>query len=79
MTPIGVRYEDAYARAFPFNRIIEDMIQPAMVHQTARLMHEAVENNVRLNIIINNRAAGNAPLLAQRIIREFLRQKSHGI
>ncbi len=76
MTPIGVRYEDAYARAFPFDRIVENMIQPAMVHQTARLMCEAVENNVGINIIINNRAAGNAPLLAQKIIREFARQKA---
>ncbi|MDR3557587.1 MAG: DUF72 domain-containing protein [Syntrophobacteraceae bacterium] len=76
MTPIGVRYEDAYARAFPFDRIVEEMMQPAMVEQTARLMREAVESNVRINIILNNRAAGNAPLLAQRIIREFVRQSS---
>ena len=75
MTPAGVRYEDAYARAHPFNRIVEDLLQPEMVQQTAQLIREAVENKVRLNVIINNRAAGNAPLLAQMIIREFLRQK----
>ncbi|MGC8491509.1 MAG: DUF72 domain-containing protein [Syntrophobacteraceae bacterium] len=75
MTPLGVRYEDAYARAFPFDRIVEEMVQPEMVHQTARLMCEAIEQDVGLNIIINNRAAGNAPLLAQRIIAEFVRQK----
>lgn len=75
MTPMGVRYEDAYARAFPFDRIVEEMIQPEMVQQTARLMCEAIAENVGLNVIINNRAAGNAPLLAQRIIKEFLRQK----
>lgn len=76
MTPIEVRYEDAYARAFPFDRIVEDMMAPAMVNQTARLMCEAVENNVGITIIINNRAAGNAPLLAQMIVREFVRQKA---
>ncbi|MDR3567945.1 MAG: DUF72 domain-containing protein [Syntrophobacteraceae bacterium] len=77
MTPAGVRYEDAYARAFPFDRIVEDRTRPAMVEQTAKLMCEAVEKNVRLNVIINNRAAGNAPLLAQMIIGEFARQKDH--
>jgi hypothetical protein len=75
MTPLGVRYEDAYGRAFPFDRIIEEMMQPAMVDHTVRLMCEAVEKNVHLNILINNRAAGNAPLLAQMIIREFVRSK----
>jgi hypothetical protein len=72
MTPIGTRYEDAYAKAFPFDRLIEEMIQPGMIPQTAGLMWEALSNNVELNIIINNRAAGNAPLLAQRIIGEFV-------
>lgn len=72
MTPIGIRYEDAYARAFPFDRLIEEMIQPGMIPQTAQLMWEALSNDVELNLIINNRAAGNAPLLAQRIIGEFV-------
>ena len=35
-------------------------------------MWEALSNDVELNLIINNRAAGNAPLLAQRIIGEFV-------
>lgn len=72
MTPTGTRYEDAYARAFPFDRLIEEMIQPGMIPQTARLMREAIRDDVEINIIINNRAGGNAPLLAQRIVREFL-------
>ncbi len=78
MTPLGVRYEDAYAKAFPFDRLIEEMIQPAMISQTAALMWEAVREGIEINLIINNRAAGNAPLLARRIVREFaqMRDKS---
>ncbi len=72
MTPIGMRYEDAYARAFPFDRLIEEMIQPGMIAQTAQLMWEALKDEVDINIIINNRAAGNAPSLAQRIVSEFV-------
>ncbi|MGC9194459.1 MAG: DUF72 domain-containing protein [Syntrophobacteraceae bacterium] len=75
MTPLNVRYEQAYARAFPFDRIVEEMLQPEMVKQTAMLMHEALKKNVRINVIINNRAGGNAPLLAQKIIGEFIEQK----
>jgi hypothetical protein len=72
MTPIGIRYEDAYAKAFPFDRLIEEMIQPGMIAQTAQLMWEAVRGEVEINIIINNRAAGNVPRLAQRIVSEFV-------
>ena len=72
MTPIGTRYEDAYAKAFPFNRLMEEMIQPGMIPQTVSLMWEALRNDVEINLIINNRAAGNAPLLAQRIVRKFV-------
>ena len=72
MTPIGVRYEDAYARAFPFDRLIEEMIHPRMVPQTIQLMLKAIEADIEINIIINNRSAGNAPLLAARIVREFV-------
>jgi glutamyl-tRNA reductase len=43
-----------------------------MIAQTAQLMWEALRSEVEINIIINNRAAGNAPRLAQRIVREFV-------
>ena len=81
MTPIGIRYEDAYAKAFPFDRLIEEMIQPGMIPQTARLMWEALRADVELNIIINNRAAGNAPLLARKNYRGICRngEKKKGI
>jgi hypothetical protein len=72
MTPIGVRYEDAYAMAFPFDRLIEEMIHPGMIPHTVQLMREAIEGDIDINIIINNRSAGNAPLLARRIVAEFL-------
>jgi hypothetical protein len=72
MTPIGIRYEDAYAKAFPFDRPIEEMIQPGMIAQTAQLMWEAIRGEVEINVIINNRAGGNAPRLAQRIVSEFV-------
>lgn len=71
MTPLGIRYEDAYAKAFPFDRLIEDMVQPAMIPQTAELMWAGIGQGVEVNVIINNRAGGNAPRIAQQLAGRF--------
>jgi hypothetical protein len=73
MTPIGVRYEDAYAKAHPFDELVEGMLQPEMVRETADIMRTAIADSVETNIIINNRAGGNAPIIAQKIAEEFLK------
>jgi uncharacterized protein YecE (DUF72 family) len=72
MTPRGVRYEDAYARAHPFNKLVSGMESPGMVEDTTRIITAAIDAGTRITVIINNRAAGNAPLLAQEIARTFL-------
>jgi uncharacterized protein YecE (DUF72 family) len=72
MTPRGVRYEDAYARAHPFNRPVDGMMDASMVEQTVQLMHTAIRERVQINIIVNNRAGGNAPVMAQQIARRLL-------
>jgi hypothetical protein len=76
MTPLGTRYEEAYAHAFPFNHVVEGMLQPRMIDETAELMSEGIKQNVRMNIIINNRAGGNAPRIAQLIAERFLSELS---
>ena len=72
MTPRGARYEEAYAQAHPFNTLVPSMLQPSMVEETAELMWEGIDNHIRINIIVNNRAGGNAPLVAQQIGLRFL-------
>lgn len=71
MTPRNMRYEEAFIRAFPFDRLIEGMMTPAMVEDTVDLMTAAVKQGVHANVIINNRAAGNAPLVAQKVAEKF--------
>jgi len=71
MTPIGMRYEDAYAKAHPFDKLVEGMLQPEMVREAADLMRRAVEDSVETTILINNRAGGNAPAIAQKVARQF--------
>jgi len=72
MTPRNVRYEDAYAAAHPFDRLVPGMLDPAMVAGAADLMHEAAGRGERINVIVNNRAGGNSPLIARALARAFL-------
>lgn len=78
MTPIGMRYEAAYAKAHPFNKLLQDMLQPSMITDTAELMVKGLEQNVGVNVLINNRAGGNAPQIAQLVSREFLTRERQG-
>jgi uncharacterized protein YecE (DUF72 family) len=72
MTPIGMRYEEAYLKAFPFDKMVEGMMSPRMPEETAEIMLAAVKENVQANVIINNRAGGNAPLIAQKVAGRFM-------
>ncbi|MFZ2089150.1 MAG: hypothetical protein WAU47_11275, partial [Desulfobaccales bacterium] len=74
LTPLGMRYEDSYVQAFPFDKLVEGMLRPEMILETVDLMWQAVNQGVVMNVIINNRAGGNAPLLAQMIAKKFLRE-----
>jgi uncharacterized protein YecE (DUF72 family) len=71
MTPLDLRYEDAYEKAFPFNKLIGGMVQTRMIEDTVQLMHTAIERNTQLNLIINNRSGGSAPLIARQIAEQF--------
>jgi uncharacterized protein YecE (DUF72 family) len=77
ITPIGMRYEVAYEKAHPFDTLVEGMLCHEMVEETVSLMKMGIEEGVKMNIIINNRAGGNAPLIARHIAEEFI--KSSGI
>jgi hypothetical protein len=43
------------------------MLDSEMIEDTAKIVNEAIKDTVRVNLIINNRAGGNAPLIAQKI------------
>jgi uncharacterized protein YecE (DUF72 family) len=72
MTPRGMRYQDAYARAHPFNAMVDGMLNPKMVDETVGIMRTAIAGDTQINVIINNRSGGNAPIIAQKIAKEFL-------
>jgi len=43
------------------------MLDSEMIEDTAKIVNEAVKDRLQVNLIINNRAGGNAPLIAQEI------------
>ncbi len=72
MTPRGIRYEEAYVKAHPFDKIVEGMINSDMIDDTVEIMKKAIDEGFDANVIVNNRAGGNAPMIAQMIARKFL-------
>ena len=72
MTPLRVRYEEAYKKAYPFDKIVDGMMSTHMVEEAAALMSAAIDQGVNVNVIVNNRAGGNAPIIAQKVAEKFL-------
>jgi len=38
-------------------------LDPEMIKDMAKIMNEAIKGKVQVNLVINNRAGGNAPLI----------------
>jgi uncharacterized protein YecE (DUF72 family) len=72
LTPHGMRYEDSYARAWPFDALVPGMLSERMLEESVALMRRAVAEGRRVAVIVNNRAGGNAPLIAQALAARFL-------
>ncbi len=46
-----------------------------MIEDTVKIVNEAIKDKMHVNLIINNRAGGNAPLVAQKITNRLHREK----
>jgi len=71
-------YEESYAKAFPFDKMVPGMLDPEMIEDTAKIVNEARKDKVQVNLIINNRAGGSAPLIAEKIA-DRLQEKQQGL
>ncbi len=76
LTPLRMAYAEAYAAAYPFDRPVEALAETPgarnMVLDTTALLFQAVERGAILNLILNNRAWGHSPSLAQAIAYRVL-------
>ena len=71
LTPLKMRYNDSYIKTFPFDKIIEGLINPEMIPETVEIAKAGISDGVSVNIILNNRVCGNAPLLAKELSQYF--------
>ena len=55
--------------------MVDGMPDPEMIEDTAKIVTEAIKDKVQINLIINNRAGGNAPLIAQKIANRLHLEK----
>ena len=72
ITPLRMKYEDSYARAFQFVQMVGGMLNPKTIEDTVQPAKEAIGQEKRVTIIINNRSKGNSPLIAQSIASRVL-------
>ncbi len=65
LTPLKMSYEQAKKRAEPYTKIIEEI--PDMRRDTVELIRQALREERRAYVLVNNRAEGNAPLTIQAL------------
>jgi len=52
ITPLRVSYEESYAKAFPFDKMVSGMLDSEMIEDTAKIVNEAIKDKVQVNLII---------------------------
>ena len=75
ITPLRMSYEESYAKAFPFDKMVDGMLEPEMIEDTVKVVNEAIKDKIQVNLNINNRAGGNAPIIAQMIAKKLHSQE----
>lgn len=82
LTPRKMTYAEAYDLAHPFDKAVPALSEApgsqTMIDETVALAVKAIDDARQLNIIVNNRAWGNAPELAVAVrdrLLEYLRRR----
>ena len=65
LTPLKVSYDAAKKRAEPYTKIVEEL--PDMRRDTVELVKNAVGEERKAYVLVNNRSGGNAPLTIQAL------------
>lgn len=74
LTPLKMTYEAAKKRAEPYNKIVGEL--PEMRRDTVALVRNAVAEQRRTYVLVNNRAEGNAPLTIQALVDQLSEDSS---
>ncbi len=71
LTPRGKNYAETYKAAFPFHAMVAGMLDPSTVQDTVTVVRAALKDGKWVYLLINNRAGGNAPLIAAEIVKHL--------
>lgn len=69
LTPQRMKYEDAVRIAEPYNKIVKEL--PQMRADTVTIVRQAVAENRRAYVLVNNRSEGCAPLTVQALVAQL--------
>jgi len=69
LTPLKISCEATKKRAEPYNKIVSEL--PQIRGDTVRPVNQAVAENRRAHVLVNNRAEGNAPLLVEALVDQL--------
>ncbi len=67
LTPLKMKYNDSYEKTFPFDKTVEGLMNPEMIPEAVEIIKEGSRNGICMNVILNNRCCGNAPMLAKEL------------
>ena len=70
LTPIGMPYENAVRIARPYNRLVQ--VLPEMRADVMRLIRQALAEQRKVFVLVNNRAEGCAPLTIQALFDQLI-------
>ena len=73
LTPLRVKYAQAVRMAEPYNRIVAEL--PEMRKDTVALIKQAVVEQRRAYVLVNNRSEGSAPLTVQALVGQLRDQE----
>jgi hypothetical protein len=60
---------------FPFDEMISSMLDPEMIEGTVKIGNEATKDKIQMNLTVNNRASGNAALIARKIAARLHKER----
>jgi len=71
ITALRMSFEDSYAKAFPFDKMVDGMMNLEMIDDTIQIIMEGIRRGRRMILIINNQAGGNGPMIGQQIVKRL--------
>jgi hypothetical protein len=71
-----IQRQPAQMKMTGFGFLEDRMMTPQMIDDSVEITRFAIDQDIHVNITINNRTGGNAPIIAQEIAKRFVEEYS---